>query len=179
MISRNHSPARLTISPRPLPSEPQPGFIGICVPTGTAIGTASVVHPACTCKPAGESWAQALENAERVLGHERKGDIIVTPEKSAEMSRPTLTAAQRSKLLGTTSAKAAAAAAKANKSGDDLAAHDAADAEQVPTASDDSAGIATGEVKQGDSYSEGQGKSVEVTGPDGAKHQVRIVGPQP
>ncbi|TAL80129.1 MAG: DUF2865 domain-containing protein [Beijerinckiaceae bacterium] len=132
--------------------------------------------PACTCKPAGQSWAQALANAERVLGHERKGDIIVTPEKSAEMSRPKLTSAQRSKLLGATSAKAAAAAAK---SGDDLAAHDAADAAQVPTASDDSAGIATDEVKQGASYSEGQGKSVEVTGPDGAKHQVRIVGPQP
>lgn len=135
--------------------------------------------PACTCKPAGQSWAQALADAERVLGHERKGDIIVTPEKSAEMSRPKLTPAQRSKVLGATSAKAAAAAAKADKSGDDLAAHDATDAAQVPTASDDSAGIATGEVKQGDSYSEGQGKSVEVTGPDGAKHQVRIVGPQP
>ena len=39
----------------------------------------------CTCKPPGESWAQALENAEHILGHERKGDIVVTPEKSVEM----------------------------------------------------------------------------------------------
>ncbi len=55
MISRNHSPARFTISPRPLSCEPQPGFIGICVPTGTAIGTASVEHPASTCRPLGKS----------------------------------------------------------------------------------------------------------------------------
>jgi hypothetical protein len=135
--------------------------------------------PACTCKPPGQTWAEALANAERVLGHERKGDIIVTPEKSAEMSRPTLNAAQRSKLIGATSARAAAAAAKAGKSVDDLAAHDAASAAQVPTASDDSAGIATGDVKPTDSFSQGEGKTVEITGPDGAKHQVRIVGPQP
>ncbi len=44
--------------------------------------------PACSCKPAGQSWSQALANAEAILGHEGKGDIIVTPEKSAEMSRP-------------------------------------------------------------------------------------------
>jgi hypothetical protein len=135
--------------------------------------------PACTCKPPGQTWAEALQNAEKVLGHERKGDIIVTPEKSAEMSRPKLDAAQRSKLIGTTSARAAAAAAKAGKSSDDLAAHDAASASQVPTASDDSAGIAAGDLKPTASFTQGEGKTVEVTNPDGSKHAVRIVGPQP
>ncbi len=44
--------------------------------------------PACTCKPAGQSWAEALEGAEQILGRERKSDIVVTPEKSAELAKP-------------------------------------------------------------------------------------------
>jgi hypothetical protein len=132
--------------------------------------------PACTCKPPGQSWSDALANAEHILGHEGKGDIIVTPEKSAELSRPKPEATQRSKLIDTTSAKAAKAA---GKSTDDLEAHDAASAAQVPTASDDSAGIATGDVKPTASFPQGAGKTVEVTSPDGTKRQVRIVGPQP
>lgn len=44
--------------------------------------------PACTCKPARQSWAQALEGAESLLGAGRRGDIVVTPEKAAELSRP-------------------------------------------------------------------------------------------
>jgi hypothetical protein len=44
--------------------------------------------PACTCRPPGKTWAEALVNAETVLGNQRKGDILVTPEKSAEMARP-------------------------------------------------------------------------------------------
>ena len=42
----------------------------------------------------------------------------------------------------------------------------------------DSAGIATGDVKNGTAYSQGQGQTVEATGPDGVKRRVRIVGPQ-
>ncbi len=130
------------------------------------------LEPGCTCKPPGESWAQALANAERVLGHERKGDIIVTPEKSAEMSRPNLTPTQRTKLMQATGK------GKADKSVDDAEARDAAAAKNVPTASDDSAGIATGDVKPAASFPQGQGKTVEVTGPDGTKRSVRIVGPR-
>ncbi len=42
--------------------------------------------PACTCKPPGQSWVEALKGADEVLGGERRGDIVVTPEKSAELS---------------------------------------------------------------------------------------------
>jgi hypothetical protein len=42
----------------------------------------------CTCKPPGRSWAEALGPAEQLLGRVRKSDIIVTPEKSAELARP-------------------------------------------------------------------------------------------
>jgi hypothetical protein len=44
--------------------------------------------PACTCKPAGQSWAEALAGAEQMLGRERTSDIVVTPEKSAELAKP-------------------------------------------------------------------------------------------
>jgi hypothetical protein len=42
---------------------------------------------ACTCRPPGMSWAQTLEGAERLLQGNRR-DLIVTPEKAEEMSRP-------------------------------------------------------------------------------------------
>jgi hypothetical protein len=45
-------------------------------------------NPACTCKPAGQSWAEALAGAEQMLGRERTSDIVVTPEKSAELAKP-------------------------------------------------------------------------------------------
>jgi len=55
--------------------------------------------PACTCKPPGQSWAEALLGAERVLGRERerKTDITVTPEKSLELSRPKFDKAMQQK----------------------------------------------------------------------------------
>jgi hypothetical protein len=129
----------------------------------------------CSCKPPGQSWAQALQSAEAVLGTQGHGDIIVTPEKSAELSRPKPDATGKR-------AKADAKAAKANKptaTTDDATALDAANSAQVPTASNDTAGIATGDLKPTASFPQGEGKTVEVTGPDGTKHQVRIVGPQP
>ena len=43
--------------------------------------------PTCSCRSKGESWAQALAAAEAKYGHEAH-DILVTPEKSIEMSRP-------------------------------------------------------------------------------------------
>ena len=39
-------------------------------------------------RPDGKTWAEALANAEEVLDSTRKGDIVVTPEKAAELSRP-------------------------------------------------------------------------------------------
>src|SRR5579885_3358308 len=43
---------------------------------------------ACTCKPPGKSWAEALAGAEQLLGHVRKSDLVVTPETSAALARP-------------------------------------------------------------------------------------------
>ena len=44
--------------------------------------------PACTCKPPGQTWAEALAGAEDWLGRARKSDILVTPETSAELAKP-------------------------------------------------------------------------------------------
>src|SRR5271155_4618209 len=41
----------------------------------------------CSCRRKGQSWAEALADAALRYGHE-KHDIVVTPEKSAEMARP-------------------------------------------------------------------------------------------
>ena len=41
----------------------------------------------CACRRKGETWAQALSGAEAKYGHEAH-DILVTPEMSAELSRP-------------------------------------------------------------------------------------------
>lgn len=41
----------------------------------------------CTCKPPNKGWAEALAQAERLLGRQARSDIIVTPEKAEELSR--------------------------------------------------------------------------------------------
>jgi hypothetical protein len=61
----------------------------------------------CTCKPAGQSWAQALAGLEDKTTL-RKGDIIVTEEQAREMSQPRLDAKARG------SAPQAAAAGQPN-----------------------------------------------------------------
>jgi hypothetical protein len=51
--------------------------------------------PACTCKPPGQNWSEALAGAEELLGRARKGDIVVTPESSAELAKPKVEKAAR------------------------------------------------------------------------------------
>ncbi len=62
----------------------------------------------CSCRQAGKSWAETLANAEEVLDSTRKGDIVVTPEKSAELSRPKGEANARQTLSDTAPASKAA-----------------------------------------------------------------------
>jgi hypothetical protein len=103
--------------------------------------------PTCTCRPPGQSWVEALAGADRVLGRERKTDILVTPEKSAELSAP------RSVAPGG-------------------ATPDGSLASPPPAAPLASAGPSQTEVKN-----KNAGETREITGPDGIKRRVRIVGP--
>jgi hypothetical protein len=45
-------------------------------------------NPSCSCKPAGQSWADALKSIDDKAAAEQQGDIIVTEEGAKKMSRP-------------------------------------------------------------------------------------------
>ena len=109
---------------------------------------------------------QALADAERVLGSQRRGDMIVTPEKAEELSRPKEAKAPRGK-----------SETVPKKPAEDLTAIEGQAAAQAPTASTDSAGISPGTVRGGKSYGVGEGELRDGVGPDGIKRQVRVVGP--
>jgi hypothetical protein len=116
----------------------------------------------CTCKAKDQSWVQALSqsDAERILGQERKGDIIVTPEKSLEMSRPKLDPLLRSKLLA---AQPNSFVPVQNP------------AVQSPMPSTNSAPASATQTNP----AADQAGTQEITGPDGVKRLVRKVGPTP
>jgi hypothetical protein len=126
--------------------------------------------PACTCKKADQSWAEALANAERMLGRESRRDQIVTPERAAELSRP-------QQQRNTTRAPAKPDPKAVQRQEQEIAA-EAARGAQAPTASRDSAGIAVGGTNSGSNYSLSDGTTREVTGPDGTNRRVRTIGPQ-
>jgi hypothetical protein len=132
----------------------------------------------CSCRRRGQSWADALANAEIKLGRESKSDIFVTPEKSAEMSRPKVDPKAKP-AKGAPDPQAAPAA----QVGPNLPAAPSGDptvdnlSQQAATISREASGIAGGEAQAGTRYSEGQGQTVEVVGPDGVKRRVRIIDP--
>lgn len=148
--------------------------------------------PTCSCRRKGESWAEALADAEARYGHE-KHDILVTPEKSAEMARPIIDSKAKPALdaKGRPVAPAApslvagpgAAPAPGAPSGDtanvpvlDANGVDVKLGAEAATVSRSPSGI-EGDVQAAKSFSVGQGRIVESTGPDGVKRAVRIVGP--
>jgi hypothetical protein len=138
----------------------------------------------CSCRRRGQSWAEALANAEIKLGHEEKSDIIVTPEKSAELSRPKPDpkpdpkSDPKVKPTKTVAAPGPALApAPAPAAGTDTNGVDVTLSQQAATISREASGIADGEAKSGARVSQDQGQTVEVIGPDGIKRRVRIIDP--
>jgi hypothetical protein len=150
----------------------------------------------CSCRRKGESWAEALADAEARYGHEKR-DILVTPEKSAEMARPIIDpkakpaldakgkpiAPNASQVAGPGAAPIAGpdGGPAAPGASTDATVLDANGAEtklgaEAATVSREPSGI-TGDVQAAKDYSVGQGRTVESTGPDGVKRKVRIVGP--
>jgi len=53
-----------------------------------ALKFAKSYDPACSCRPAGRSWAETLAEAERLLAERHKDDLVVSAEKAEELSRP-------------------------------------------------------------------------------------------
>ncbi len=116
-------------------------------------------EPSCTCKPPGQSWAQALAGAERLIGQERRGDILVTEEKSVELSAPIADGKKRARPNAAQAPASAGDAAKDAAPGDASTA--AASAKPAAPSPDGAAP---------DQYQ-------DVIGPDGVKRRVRTVGP--
>jgi Protein of unknown function (DUF2865) len=142
----------------------------------TALKYRKSLDSTCSCRRRGQSWADALAGAEQRLGGLGKTDIMVTPEKSAELSRPkpdpkSKTAKPPADAPKTPAPDPKAAAAPDQTQADQLL------GQQAATVSRESSGIAAGDATTGPLYTKGQGQTQEVTGTDGVKRRVRIIDP--
>lgn len=132
----------------------------------------------CSCRRGGQSWAEALASAEAKYGHSAH-DILVTPEKSAEMSRPI---GGLKKLV----AEAASVKSDATTIVDDSSPAplelDVNGVDKKLSAAAASISRTTSGIKDENGeihpfYRLNQGRTVEEKGPDGSPRRVRIVGP--
>ena len=131
----------------------------------------------CSCRRRGQSWADALAGAETKLGRESKGDIYVTPEKSAEMARPKADP-KAAKAAAAAAAKGAPVPATPSQN-PATAADPVVDnlSQQAATISREASGIASGDAQTTARVGTNQGETVETVGPDGVKRRVRIIDP--
>jgi hypothetical protein len=120
---------------------------------------------ACSCKKESESWALVLRRAEGMLSQQR-GDIIVTAEKSEELSRPKAPVAAGKKP---DPRKQQTDAAETEAAADSGAA--------APTASQESAGIGPRAIETGGVLSRGEGPQQEIVTGNGSKKTVRVIAP--
>ena len=87
----------------------------------TAFKFRSEFNPSCSCKAAGQSWADALKSADDKAAAEQQGDIIVTEESARKMQQqrlnkgtPTPANAKKGAVPAPTAANAPAAAPPAD-----------------------------------------------------------------
>lgn len=113
--------------------------------------------PTCSCRKPGQSWSEALTDAERMIGG-RRGETIVTEEKSLEMSRPK-EAAPRA-----TPQQPRQQQGRPNQQ--------ASPPQQAAQPAQPATGAARPVVSQD------QGEWVEVKNADGTTRKVRVVAPQ-
>lgn len=114
----------------------------------------------CACKKPDESWAVVLRKAEGML-EQRKGDVIVTAEKSEELSRPKVIQAKKA----------------ADKKASEEAQAAAETAAAAPTASKESAGIGPKSIEETTIVTQGEGPKREAVLSDGTKKAVRVIAP--
>ncbi len=134
----------------------------------------------CSCRRQGQSWAQALAEAEDML-ERRRGDVIVTEKRAEELSRPR-TAAEtprnRREEERLRRQQATAPTAPASDVAAEAAAAAALEAagRSAPTASTDSSGIGPRNLGAG-TVGANQGERREIVNAAGEKRTVRIVAP--
>ena len=148
--------------------------------------------PGCSCRRKGETWAEALADAEARYGHE-KHDIIVTPGEVGRNGSPDhrpegqagsgsegqarRVGRRRAWRRARRTPGATPPADAANAPVLDINGTDTKLSAETATVSREASGIAGDDVQGAKSFSVNQGRTVEVTGPDGVKRTVRIVGP--
>lgn len=106
----------------------------------------------CSCRKPGQSWSEALGDAERMIGG-RRGDTIITEEKSLEMSRPK----DSSPAASQTKRQQQTQPGKPNPQ----------PAQVAPTTAQQGRPV----------VSQDQGEWIEVQGADGTSRKVRVVAP--
>jgi hypothetical protein len=130
--------------------------------------------PACSCRKQGQSWVEALQEAEELL-ERRRGDILVTEAKAEELSRvrSDATSALDKKK------KKKAEDAKTNTDPTTPAVDPAQKIQEIsgvsaPTASNESSGIGPQNITGSVTYSTQEGKKQEVVTQEGKK-SVRVI----
>ena len=124
--------------------------------------------PGCSCRAPGQSWAEALANAEAKYGRHWH-DILVTVEDAERMSRPVL------------DPKAKPAATDPTQPGDaapvelDINGVDTTLSAAAKTISRETSGIRDEDAQRPVSFGLKQGETVEETGPDGSTRKVRVL----
>ena len=134
------------------------------------------IDPNCSCRRKGQSWAEALAGAE-AKAQRHPGDVLVTPELSAQMSRPA--ASPKAELAAAGGANADLAMVEKTEAptlvldanGVDLDLNAATAALSRATS-----GIGVDETSA-PHYGLTWGQVMEQKGPGGAVRRVRIVGP--
>ena len=124
--------------------------------------------PSCSCRPPGQSWAEALAAAEAKYGRHSR-DILVTVEDAERMSRPVH------------DPKAKPAATDPSQPGEaapvelDINGVDTTLSAAAAAISRETSGIRDEDAERPVSFGLKQGETVEETGPDGSTRKVRVL----
>lgn len=110
-----------------------------------------VYDPACGCKPPGQSWAEALAEAEQLIAERHSKDQVVTAEQAEQLSRPLAPGAPRGR-----------------KGKGPVPAPEPEPAVAAPAAQ--AQPVEQGAAAAPETYR-------EIIGPDGQKRRVRVVAP--
>jgi hypothetical protein len=137
-----------------------------------------IYDPGCSCRGGGQSWADALARAEARYGH-RSRDILVTPEKSAQMSRAFQDL--KTKSAGTTTTRGGTEMkleeVTSPPPGLDINGVDAQLRAAAAKIGHATSGIKDDDPPSGASYGLNDGQIVQEAAPDGTIRRVRIIGP--
>ncbi len=123
--------------------------------------------PGCACRREGETWVQALRNAEELIGS-RKTDIIVTSQKAEELSRPKAPD-PKTRPNDPRNAK--------GKPTPQAESEPTVDKSFVPTAGAESAGIGPQTIGTEQTVGQREGQFRDIIDANGQKRRVRVVAP--